>query len=83
MKKYILSKKSYDLLRNIDLSEMGNSIRFNNDNCFFETDNVRLLEIILTEEIAVKGMKKVKKNATNMVEQYMICMMKYIISKHS
>ena len=58
MKKYILSKKSYDLLRNIDLSEMGNSIRFNNDNCFFETDNVRLLEIILTEEIAVKGMKK-------------------------
>ena len=52
-----LDKKSYGLLKSIDLSEMGDHISFNDAELSFETDNLRLLQIILNEEIVTKGMK--------------------------
>ena len=52
-----LDKKSYDLLRSIDLSEMEGIITFNDDDMSFETEDLRLLQIILNEEIVTKGMK--------------------------
>ena len=58
MKVYKLSQENYELLKTLDLSEMKDSILFNDANKTIETNNIRLLQIILTEEIAVKGMHK-------------------------
>lgn len=51
-----LSKKNYDLLKSIDLSEMGESITFYDDVLSFETSDIKLLLVILNEEIVTKGL---------------------------
>ncbi len=58
MDEYKLSQFNYELLKTIDLSEMNESIKFNDADKTIETNNVRLLQIILTEEIATRGMQK-------------------------
>ena len=57
-KTYTLSKKNYDLLKQIDFTEMGQSLVFNDGSLSFDTDSIRLLEVIITEEITTKGMKR-------------------------
>ena len=56
MQRYLLSKENYDLFKKIDFSEMGNSLVMDEEKLSFETDDIGLLEIIITEEIATKGM---------------------------
>ena len=56
MQRYQLDAAKYKLLRSVDFSELGEDIIFYDDVCSFETNNIRLLQIILNEEIACKGM---------------------------
>lgn len=51
-----LTQKSYDLLKSVDLSEMGDSVRFDDATLSFETDDIQLLQIILNEEIVTTGL---------------------------
>ena len=61
---YSLTKSSYDILKKVNLEEMGTSISFNDFNRSVETDNIELLLIILNEEIAVNGLEP-GQNAVN------------------
>lgn len=51
-----LSKKNYDLLKTVDLSEMGDNIKFYDDELSLETSDIKLLLVILNEEIVTKGL---------------------------
>ena len=51
-----LKKQSYDLLKAVDLSEMGNNVKFYDDDLSFETSDIKLLLVILNEEIVTKGL---------------------------
>lgn len=64
MKTYILSKESYQLLSKIDLEEMGSSVVFLPKRNAIQTNNIRLLLIILTEEINVRGLTEDQQRAT-------------------
>ena len=59
---YTLSNDNYDLLKQIDFTELGTSLVFNDETNSFSTDNIRLLEVIITEEIATKGMTRGQEN---------------------
>ena len=56
MKKYMLSRENYDLLRTIDFSEMGDAVAFDDETATVSTSDFRLLQIIINEEIAGPGM---------------------------
>lgn len=51
-----LSKKNYDLLKTVDFSEMGENIKFYDDELSFETGDIKLLLVILNEEIVTTGL---------------------------
>lgn len=53
-----LSKKSFDILKNVDLSEMGGGITFHEKDGVFgiETTNFSLLTAILNDAIVMDGM---------------------------
>ena len=52
-----LSKEQYNLLKKIDLSEIENDILLNDPNEIdLPEDKIRLLRIIITEEIDVNGL---------------------------
>lgn len=54
--KYKLSRKNYILLRTIDFSEMGDTVTFDDEEASVSTNNIVLLQIIITEEIVGTGM---------------------------
>ena len=62
--KYALSQKSYDLLKTIDFSEMGDTVAFDDENKTVMTDNLRLLQIIINEEIVATGMDDAQNECT-------------------
>lgn len=51
-----LSEKEYSVLKGVDLSEMGDAITFHDKEMTFETSDIRLLQILLNEEIVTNGM---------------------------
>lgn len=61
---FTLSFEHFQLLRKIDLSEMGSSVSLNEATRTVQTDNLRLLQIILTEEITTKGLTPDQQNVT-------------------
>lgn len=61
---FTLSSEHFQLLRKIDLSEMGTAVSLNEATCTVQTDNLRLLQIILTEEITTKGLTPDQQNVT-------------------
>ena len=61
---FTLSKKQFDLLKSVDFSEMGDSISFDDEACEVHTDDLQLLQIILTEEITAKGLTPDQQNIT-------------------
>ena len=61
---FTLSSEHFQLLRKIDLSEMGSSVSLNEATRTVQTDNLRLLQIILTEEITTKGLTPDQQNVT-------------------
>ena len=61
---FTLSPSHFQLLREIDLSEMGSSIVFDEKTYTVRTDNLRLLQIILNEEINTKGLTDDQQDAT-------------------
>lgn len=57
MKIYKLSPENYKTLRRVSLlEEIRNSARLNDEECTIQTDNLRLLMILLNEEISTRGM---------------------------
>ena len=65
MKKYKLSRTAFSTLQNVDLSELNDAILMNPDECHVWTDNLRLLLIILNEEISSKGMDVDQQNVNS------------------
>lgn len=61
---FTLSPSHFQLLREIDLSEMGSSVLLDDKTCTVQTDDLRLLQIILTEEITTKGLTDDQENVT-------------------
>lgn len=64
MVSFTLSPSYFQLLKEIDFSEMGSSVVFDEETCTVRTDNLRLLQIILTEEINTKGLTADQQDAT-------------------
>lgn len=64
MEKFKLTKEQYKLLKSLDLEEMGEKIKFNDELIEFETDDVDLLLTILTEIIACDGIDKEQQYCT-------------------
>lgn len=56
IEKYKLEKQNYDILKNLDLSEMDNDIVFLDEESCFKTNNVDLLMIIINESICAYGL---------------------------
>lgn len=54
--KYTLTLNNYNILKGLDLSEMGNDIAFYEEENSFKTSNVDLLMIILNEAICAYGL---------------------------
>lgn len=61
---FTLSPSRFQLLKKIDLSEMGSSVLLDDKTCTVQTDDLRLLQIILTEEITTKGLTDDQENVT-------------------
>lgn len=61
---YQLTKESYLLLKGIDLTEMGKSISFDDSSTSVTTENLKLLLILVNEEIATKGMSADQNSVT-------------------
>lgn len=53
---FTLSAEQFALLKAVDFSEMKNSISFDDERHEVSTDNLWLLQTILTEEINTKGL---------------------------
>lgn len=64
MVSFTLSPSSFQLLEEIDFSEMGDSVSFDKKTHTVKTSNLRLLQIILTEEINTKGLTDDQQEAT-------------------
>lgn len=64
MEKFALDDASYRLLKELDLSEMENKIVFDDKENTFFTDDVNLLLIIITENIASNGMDAEQETCT-------------------
>lgn len=61
LSKFKLSKENYDLLKNCHFAELWDItedliLQFNDEECSFETNNVRELQILLNYEISLYGM---------------------------
>ena len=56
MEKFILCNSSYRLLKELDLSEMGDNISYDDKNNSFYTNDVNLILIIIDETIVSKCM---------------------------
>mgnify|MGYP005935283245 CR=1 FL=1 len=61
---FILSSSHFQLLKRIDLSELGSAISLDESTNTVQTENLRLLQIILTEEITTKGLTPDQQNIT-------------------
>lgn len=61
---FSLSAKQFALLKAVDFSEMGNSIFFDDERHEVHTDDLWLLQTILTEEITTKGLTPDQENVT-------------------
>ena len=62
-----LNKKNYDLLKSIDFSSFESlevSLKFNDKELTFETDNIMMLQIALNYEISLNGMTKDQEECT-------------------
>ena len=59
-----LSREQFNLLKSVDFSEMNDSIFFNDKDCEVSTDNLWLLQTILTEEITTQGLTPDRQNVT-------------------
>ena len=59
-----LSKSSYETLKKVNLEEMGESVILNDADMIIKTENLRLLLIILNEEITASGLEE-GQNAVN------------------
>ena len=62
MKQFSFSNTAFETLQKIDLSEMGNQILLDCETRTAKTDNLRLLLILLNEEIASAGMTNDQQN---------------------
>ena len=56
MERFVLSKEKYELLKQLDLSEMSNDIVFYDGLLSFDTSNSNLLLVIISENISAKGL---------------------------
>lgn len=65
MQRYDLSSASYALLKSVDLGEMGNSISWDDFSESIQTDNIRMLLIILNEEINTTGLTEDQDGVNN------------------
>ena len=61
---FMLSPSYFQLLKEIDFSEIGDSVSFDEKTHTVKTSNLRLLQIILTEEINTKGLTDDQQEAT-------------------
>ena len=61
---FVLSPEHFQLLSEIDFTEMGDSISLDKSTYTVRTDNIRLLQIILNEEINTNGLTPDQKNVT-------------------
>lgn len=61
---FVLSPEHFQLLSEIDFTEMGDSISLDKSTYTVRTDNIRLLQIILNEEINTKGLTPDQQNVT-------------------
>ena len=61
---FILSSSHFQLLKRIDLSELGSAISLDESTNTVQTENLRLLQIILAEEITTKGLTPDQQNIT-------------------
>ena len=61
---FVLSPEHFQLLSEIDFTEMGDSISLDKSTYTVRSDNIRLLQIILNEEINTKGLTPDQKNVT-------------------
>ena len=64
MTRYNLSEENYKLMKNLDFSEMGDSLKFDDKTHSFETSDDELLLTIITENIAAFGMDESQDNCT-------------------
>lgn len=64
MVEFTLSPSSFQLLKEIDLSEMKSSVVLDEKTCKVKTSNLWLLQTILNEEIATKGLTPDQQNVT-------------------
>lgn len=62
MKKYRLSGMAFSTLQKVDLSELNDMVLMEHSECVIYTDNLRLLLIVLNEEISIKGMDIYQQN---------------------
>lgn len=59
MKKYFLSRESFNVMKQIDMRQYDDSnvhISFDEDNTSISVDNIRELLIVLNEELCVNGL---------------------------
>ena len=61
---YQLTKDSYLLLKGIDLTELGENISFDDSSTSVTTENLKLLQILINEEIVTKGMSADQNSVT-------------------
>lgn len=61
---YQLTKDSYLLLKGIDLTELGENISFDDGSTSVTTENLKLLLILINEEIATKGLSADQNSVT-------------------
>lgn len=61
---FTLSAEQFALLKAVDFSEMEDSISFDDERYEVSTDNLWLLQTILTEEITTKGLTDDQENVT-------------------
>lgn len=64
MVKYRLTKESFDLMKGIDFSEMGDKLRLIEEERAVETSDFQLMQIIINEEIVTKGLDERQENCT-------------------
>ena len=64
MVEFTLSPSSFQLLKEIDLSEMKSSVVLDEKTCKVKTSNLWLLQTILNEEIVTKGLTPDQQNVT-------------------
>lgn len=58
MKRYRLSEENYQTLKRVDLEELQGKLALHDDSFTAETDDLKLLLLILNEEIAGHGMDR-------------------------